>query len=640
MRPIRKRPTLSSHPPVDVCILTVIGPELKAVLKVFNIDYYADRQVMGGYIYWRGSVDSLITGQSMNLAVSTFGDAGNPSAATATTNIIHHLNPSFLVLLGIAAGRRGKCQLGDVVVPIGVLNNTTKVATKSGLGARVFVIPTPHVTKQSLTSFGVVFEKDLWHKSIRQNSPESTIQPEVHESIIASADILLRDEEILEDLASGVHDKVRAGEMEAAGFVIACQARHQTMPWFVVRGVSDYGDGVKDDLFHSLASVSAATYLAYFLTEGLEPRLWGHSTPVAVDNIAESSIVEPSTISPPELLPDEHVLVTEATGSDGAAEMASVLTTTETGLIPSPTPKWVGTRVEGNNFTPENAILGWFGGPSGEDLDEDCLKSGAQAVFDSGNFTDVRLDYSPAEGGVIVILRVLENPVVRSIAISGTSLVEIEKITSLLSITVGLPLNTCDLRKGIEAINSYYNEELGYLLANHVIDLSFSDGELSLDICDGMLVKEIVISGFTLFAEAELEALLSTKIGDFFNRKMAEEDGLKISALYESHSVILSTIRPSISPDHGRLTFVILEAILEGVAIEGNYVVDKASDLKFILKHLRMKPGQILNKRTVQWDLETLMLTRYFKTIEIDPLEGAEQNKVVLVFKVNAAQNG
>jgi outer membrane protein assembly factor BamA len=80
-------------------------------------------------------------------------------------------------------------------------------------------------------------------------------------------------------------------------------------------------------------------------------------------------------------------------------------------LTPGTNPKWVGTEVEGNNYTDRDRILDWFGHADGQELDEAGLKAGAQSVFDSGYFTDVRLDYKIAEGGVIVKLRVLENPI-------------------------------------------------------------------------------------------------------------------------------------------------------------------------------------------------------------------------------------
>jgi nucleoside phosphorylase len=57
--------------------------------------------------------------------------------------------------------------------------------------------------------------------------------------------------------------------MEAAGFSQACQDRDRPVPWFVVRGVSDFGDDLKNDTFHTWAASAAATYLLGLVEDGI-----------------------------------------------------------------------------------------------------------------------------------------------------------------------------------------------------------------------------------------------------------------------------------------------------------------------------------------------------------------------------------
>lgn len=57
--------------------------------------------------------------------------------------------------------------------------------------------------------------------------------------------------------------------MEAAGFGTACNQRETPVPWFIVRGVSDFGDDFKDDLFHSWAAHAAASYLYLLIRDGI-----------------------------------------------------------------------------------------------------------------------------------------------------------------------------------------------------------------------------------------------------------------------------------------------------------------------------------------------------------------------------------
>jgi len=67
---------------------------------------------------------------------------------------------------------------------------------------------------------------------------------------IASGEKLLRDRAKLGTLRTEMHGKVEAGEMEAAGLVEGC--RRSKVAWRVIRGISDFGDELKDDRFHAL----------------------------------------------------------------------------------------------------------------------------------------------------------------------------------------------------------------------------------------------------------------------------------------------------------------------------------------------------------------------------------------------------
>jgi hypothetical protein len=95
---------------------------------------------------------------------------------------------------------------------------------------------------------------------------------DVTQGTIASGEKLLRDGEKLAQLRATMHGKVEAGEMEAAGVVEAC--RGANLPWLVIRGISDFGDELKDDRFHGFAARAAAAVMVDFLGHGLSlPRV-------------------------------------------------------------------------------------------------------------------------------------------------------------------------------------------------------------------------------------------------------------------------------------------------------------------------------------------------------------------------------
>jgi len=77
----------------------------------------------------------------------------------------------------------------------------------------------------------------------------------IRNSTIASGEKLLRDPEKLVSLRE-IHGKIEVGEMEGSGFSKCCDVGK--VEWLVIRGISDFGDHLKDDQFHDFASRTAA----------------------------------------------------------------------------------------------------------------------------------------------------------------------------------------------------------------------------------------------------------------------------------------------------------------------------------------------------------------------------------------------
>ena len=300
------------------------------------------------------------------------------------------------------------------------------------------------------------------------------------------------------------------------------------------------------------------------------------------------------------------------------------------------TPRIVNIEVEGNTNVPTDEVLQVVSTRIGDPLLEPRLKRDAQAIFDLGYFTDVRLDYRMAPGGLRLVFRVLENPMVNEVKISGTNVVGTDKLVSLMETKPGKILNTRYLRSDIEAVNQYYNEELGYLLANHVEDLTFEKGILSLKIKDGMKINQIVVEGVTVFPIEKVQSLVRLKPGDLFNRKTAEADGTAISKLYEDNDYILDTIRPSIDPEKGIVTFRVQEAVLQEIRVEGN----SRTTTDTVIRNMRSKAGDVMQKKRIQKDLERLQNLGFFKKVEINPEPGTEPGKVILVLDVEEQKSG
>ncbi len=294
--------------------------------------------------------------------------------------------------------------------------------------------------------------------------------------------------------------------------------------------------------------------------------------------------------------------------------------------------------IEGNVSVPTDEIIKVLSIKIGDPVVETKIQRDIQSIFDMGYFTDVKIDTRYFIGGIKVVFSVLENPTVKNIVFEGNSIVSTDKLTGLMETKVGVILNSKTLYGDMGTINQYYDEELGYVYRpTHIKDLQWTDdGVLHISIIEGMVIKDIEMSGNTVFPTDKLMSFVSLRKGELFNQKIAKADTDKIAKLYEKNDYILDTIRPNVEPEKGLVSIRIIEAVVEEIKIEGN----KRTKDYVILRNMNTRVGQVLKRKRIQKDLERLNNIGYFSSVNIEPEAGSEVGKVVLLLKVKEQKTG
>ncbi|MHC9543849.1 MAG: POTRA domain-containing protein [Vulcanimicrobiota bacterium] len=301
-------------------------------------------------------------------------------------------------------------------------------------------------------------------------------------------------------------------------------------------------------------------------------------------------------------------------------------------------PRITAVVIDGNNSVSTDEIIQVISTKIGDPVVESKIQRDIQAIFDTGYFTDVRVDTRYFVGGVKLIFHVLENPVVKEIVMEGNKIVPTSKLLEKMETKVGKILNTKELYADLNVINQYYDEDLGYLLRpTHIRDLQWTeDGKLVVSLQEGMVIQEIEVTGATMYPADQLKKFISLKNGDLFNQKVLKKDTDKIAKFYEKKDYILDTIRPNIDPTKGLVSVRVIEAVVESIRIEGN----KRTKDYVVLRNINTKVGQVLKRKRLQKDIERLNNLGYFSSVNIDPEAGSEQGKVVLVLKLKEQKTG
>jgi nucleoside phosphorylase len=294
--------------PPTIGIVTAIPEEYAAMCAL--LDCPVERDVKGDpATYVLASVPSKSDALNHRVALTQLGATATDAAADGCTHLLRSF-PSVAVVLmvGIAAGIPNPRQptrhvrLGDIVVgtrdfiDYGHLRRVANGEQQR----RQFPQPSPRFVRcADMLKAGELGGKRPWEHWIGPGRPANLVRytrpphrtdvlrdragdavshpsrrlsehpangmPKVHYGSIGSADISLRDAATRDELAARYG--FLAVEMEGAG--IGRSSFQNGKEWFVVRGISDYGDGHSDDAWRRYASLTAAAYVRALLAKCL-----------------------------------------------------------------------------------------------------------------------------------------------------------------------------------------------------------------------------------------------------------------------------------------------------------------------------------------------------------------------------------
>jgi len=247
--------------PVGVLIVTALPEEREAVLHL--LEDFEPVQVGQSPIYYTCTLP-MHSGEC-NVAVTQLSQMGNVEAGIHATQAISELNPRCVLMVGIAAGIRGRASLGDVIVSTQVLYYEQAKQTPRGPEHRPISIPADPILLHGVQNCDDI----SWRSLIAAENPrhEEASPPRVHFGPFAVGDKVVADKNYASGLMK-LHPKLIGVEMESYG-IAAAAASAPTRPRFLaIRGISDFADEQKDDSYRQYASSTAAAFAISLLRYG------------------------------------------------------------------------------------------------------------------------------------------------------------------------------------------------------------------------------------------------------------------------------------------------------------------------------------------------------------------------------------
>jgi nucleoside phosphorylase len=232
----------------------------------------------GVELYRRALPCGTVTFALMNRQTNTY-------SSVQTADVIARETPRLIFMTGTALGHAERVPVGSVVVSDGVIDISEKRYTNNGREQYVQYGPlrSDALTLDAREFISRTFTRERTHALVRSMARRPVLlrgSRRVSEFItthwpVAVCEPIVSGNEYRMSSVGGQADLVwahaptaRAYDMEAAGFALA--ASFSTVPWLVVRGVSDHGTAeTKSDFNRRLAAGIAGRFLFEFLSGGL-----------------------------------------------------------------------------------------------------------------------------------------------------------------------------------------------------------------------------------------------------------------------------------------------------------------------------------------------------------------------------------
>lgn len=294
---------------VDFGILTIREDEFEAVLARFP----TDETISIGHRDYNLSRVPASSSDEYVVAVSRCVEQGNGEAQAAARDLIDHLDPQWLLVVGIAGAiPDNEFSLGDVIVSTRIHDLTVhsasegelpqfsitggpihpavaaKVANLGAIKAKLGAWSQPDLIGCKRPPIVIrpdnLYGDDAWRRKVKHSLQNRTSgkrrDPIVKAGPIASSDELVKDTARPQQWTT-VAKHILAFEMESGGVFRAARShRTSEVPLLAIRGISDIVGFRRDSRWTAYACHSAAAFtLAFVRSRPIAPRVVGPPRP-------------------------------------------------------------------------------------------------------------------------------------------------------------------------------------------------------------------------------------------------------------------------------------------------------------------------------------------------------------------------
>lgn len=285
--------------------------------------------------------------------------------------------------------------------------------------------------------------------------------------------------------------------------------------------------------------------------------------------------------------------------------------------------KIVGVQIKGNRRVESAAIQNALKLKTGDLLYADKVDADIRAIYQLGQFQDVKAETEAVNGGVNLVYVVVEKPVVREIRIEGNKELSTDKVRDALGLKTNTIFSQKALAESVKKVKKLYNDE-GYYLADVTTKSekrSDTDIKVTFSITEGkkVLIKSIRFEGNKAFTASKLKGVMETKEKWFmswltgagtYKDEVIKNDVALISDLYYNNGYVNVKVgEPEVKLLSDKSGLEVTIAITEGEQYKTGAIAFKGDLLEsqdVLFRKIKLKSGEIFNRSNLRNDVSSL----------------------------------
>ncbi len=183
---------------------------------------------------------------------------------------------------------------------------------------------------------------------------------------------------------------------------------------------------------------------------------------------------------------------------------------------------------------------------AGDKFTSKALADDRDSIYNTGYFYDIYPTFEKVPEGVVITYHLLENPILRSVKITGNESETDDTLYGLMTVRTGTILNNRILHENIQAIQEQYKKD-GYILAK-VTDMNIDgNGDLVIKINEGKL-EGYTVKGNEKTKDYVILREMRQKVGTPFNSKLAKRSMQRVYNLGFFEDVNIK-MNPGVEPN-------------------------------------------------------------------------------------------